>query len=146
MLFPKPQTLSRRHLMGVNMTQEKRAFKSLNQVTACGRLGKNPELRFTKNGKPMTKVSIALSRGDENETTDWVNVLIWGKQAERIASTAQKGSELIVFGSIQTSSWEKDGKTNYSTDIVADRVLLSQKMENQSFSKHNDAPIDDLPF
>ena len=103
---------------------------SLNKVTLIGRLGRDPELRFTPNGRPVANFSIATDEsftskdGNRETRTEWHKIVVWGKQAELVNNYLSKGRLAYIEGSLQTRKWEKDGHTNYTTEIVAQRVLF----------------------
>lgn len=97
----------------------------LNRGTLIGRLGKDPEIRNTGNGKPVASFSIATSDkwkdrdGNEKETTEWHNVVVFREATARFCEHyVKKGDQVYVEGQIKTRSWEKDGVKRYSTEIV----------------------------
>ena len=79
----------------------------MNNVSIIGRLGQDPELRFTSGGKPFTAFSVAVDNPfrDDNEP-DWVNVETWGKTAELVAEHKSKGDQVAITGRLTSSSWE----------------------------------------
>lgn len=87
---------------------------NLNQVVICGRLGKDPEMRYTASGTAVSNFSLAVSSWVKQDDPDnpykenvtWIDVTCWGKNAERAAKQAQKGTEALVIGRIDTRSWE----------------------------------------
>jgi single-strand DNA-binding protein len=103
----------------------------LNKVMLLGNLGADPELRVTQGGQAILKLRLATTESylDKNNTrqerTDWHSVTVWGKRGEALAKILAKGSSLFVEGRIQTSSYEKDGKKQYRTDIVANNIILT---------------------
>ena len=107
----------------------------INQCNFIGRLGSDPEIRYTTSGKAVASFSIACSekRGGE-ETTEWVNVVAWEKLAEICGQYLVKGSLVFIGGRMQTRKWQdKDGGTRYTTEIVArDMQMLSPKGEQNS--------------
>ena len=106
------------------------ASRSVNKVILLGHLGKDAETRFTSGGAARTTFSVATSRrwkdketGEWKEETDWHNVVLW--RQENLANYLTKGKQVYVEGRLQTRSYEdKDGKKVYSTEVVADDVLL----------------------
>lgn len=110
---------------------------SVNKVILIGRLGKDPETRFTPSGKAVTNFSMATSEswkdagGERQEKTDWHKVQIWGPLAEISAKYLSKGKLVYIEGRLQTRSWDdKDGSKRYSTEIVANQMqILSDKGE-----------------
>jgi len=98
----------------------------VNKVMVLGRLGADPETKYTRAGSAVTKISVATSEkwndkntGQPQERTEWHRVTFFGKQAETIGRYMKKGSMIFVEGKLQTSSYEKDGITRYNTDIIA---------------------------
>ena len=84
----------------------------VNKVILIGNLGKDPEVRFTPNGKALAKFSVATSekwtdqQGQKQERTEWHNVVVWGKQAETCGQYLSKGRQVFVEGSIRTRSYD----------------------------------------
>ena len=96
----------------------------MNSVTLIGRVTKKPELNYTTNNTAVTKFSLAVDRPVSGEKkTDFIPITVFGKQAENTCRFVDKGKQIAVQGRIQTGSYkDKDGKTVYTTDVVADRV------------------------
>ncbi len=84
-----------------------------------GYLGRDPEIRYTNSGKAVCSISMGCSFDDK---TEWINLVFWEKAAELVGQHCAKGSFIEVTGRIQTRSWEKDGVTRYTTEIVASDV------------------------
>jgi single-strand DNA-binding protein len=100
----------------------------MNKTTLFGRLGRDPELKQAGNTS-LLKFSIAtterIKKGDVwSDHTEWHNVIIFGKRGEALAKHLTKGSQVVVEGSLRTSSWEKDGQKHYKTEISASDVHL----------------------
>ncbi|MBL0161972.1 MAG: single-stranded DNA-binding protein [Bryobacterales bacterium] len=106
------------------------ASRSVNKVILVGNLGKDAETRFTTSGVAMSRFTVATSRrwkdtatGDWKEETDWHTVVVW--RQENLAQYLTKGKQVYVEGRLQTRSYEdKDGQKKYSTEVVADDVIL----------------------
>ncbi len=106
------------------------ASRSVNKVILVGNLGRDAETKFTPSGVSMTRFSVATGRrykdqatGEWKEETDWSNVIFW--RAENLAPYLTKGKQVYVEGRLQTRSYEdKDGQKKYSTEVVADDVIL----------------------
>jgi len=108
----------------------------LNKVMIIGNTGREPEMRFTPSGKPVTNFSVAVnSRVGEQDTTEWFNIVCWNKLAETCNQYLQKGQQVYVEGRLQTQTWEQDSETKYKTEIVANRVLFlgKRKQEEEPF-------------
>jgi single-strand DNA-binding protein len=104
--------------------------EGLNRVMLLGNLGADPELRVTPGGQAVLKLRLATNESylDRNnvrqERTEWHRVTIWGKRAEALGKILQKGDSLFIEGRLQTSSYEKNGEKRYSTEVVANNVVL----------------------
>lgn len=131
----------------------------INKVILMGRLTKDPELRHTGKGTPVTTFSIAIDNGyGDNKRTDFINCLAWNKTAEFVTKYFAKGKMIIIAdGRISTRSWEtQDGKRAYATEVVANEVSFgetksSQQTVTQPPMQDDDfTPLDeeddDLPF
>ncbi len=108
--------------------------RGLNKVMIIGNLGRDPEMRYTPSGKPVTSFSVAVSRswvkpeGERTETTDWFNVVAWGRLAEICSQYLTKGSMVYVEGRLETRSWEaENGQKHYRTEVVASDVNILDK-------------------
>ncbi len=113
----------------------------LNKVMIIGRLGRDPELRYTTNGTPVTSLNIATDEsyidreGVRQERTEWHRVTVFQKQAENCTAYLTKGSLVYVEGSLQTRKWQdQQGMDRYTTEIKAQRV---QFLERRSFGDGN---------
>ncbi len=108
--------------------------RGLNKVMIIGNLGRDPEMRYTPSGKPVTSFSVAVSRswlrpeGDRTETTDWFNVVAWGRLAEICSQYLTKGSLVYVEGRLETRSWEaENGQKHFRTEVVANDVNILER-------------------
>jgi single-strand DNA-binding protein len=105
--------------------------EGLNRVMLLGNLGADPELRVTPGGQAVLKLRLATNESyvDRNnvrqERTEWHRVTIWGRRAEALGKILQKGDSLFIEGRLQTSSYEKNGEKRYSTEVVANNVVLA---------------------
>ena len=106
----------------------------LNKAIIIGNLTRDPELRSLPSGVPVTTFSLATNRvwkdkdGNKQESTDYHNIVVFGRQAETTAQYLKKGSSALIEGRIQTRSWEgNDGVKKYMTEIVADRVQFGPR-------------------
>lgn len=103
---------------------------SFNQVQFIGRLGKDPDLQVTSNGKPFTKFSLAVDQGKDKEAM-WLNVTTWDTLAEIVEKYALKGMQVFVQGKLQKRSYtDKSGINREAIDIVASVVQLLDKKPN----------------
>lgn len=102
---------------------------SVNKVIILGRLGQDPELKYTPSGAAVCNFSLATSEswtdkaGQKQEKTEWHRIVVWGKLAELCNQYLAKGRQAFVEGKLQTRSWDdKDGTKRYSTEIMANTV------------------------
>ena len=113
----------------------------LNRIEIIGNVGKEPEMRFTPSGKPVTSFSVACnSKFGEKETTEWFNIVAWNKLAETCNQYLQKGQQVFVEGRLQTRTWEdNDGVKHYRTEVIANRVLfLGKRKEDETTKETNE--------
>jgi single-strand DNA-binding protein len=101
----------------------------LNKVHLIGFLGGDPEVRYTNESEAIARVNIATSEtwkkdGEKHEKTEWHRVVFFGKLAEIVGEYLKKGSLVYVEGHIQTRSWDKDGETRYTTEIVGEGMKM----------------------
>jgi len=104
---------------------------SLNRVMLIGRLGADPELKYTPAGAAVLTLSIATDaswkdqEGKQQERTEWHRIVVWRKLAEIMAQYAKKGSQVYVEGRLVTRSWDdKDGVKRYITEVNANQMML----------------------
>lgn len=112
---------------------------SLNSVQLIGRLGRDPEVKYTQSQTAVTSLAIATSEyrkdqtGQTTETTEWHRVTVWARAAEACGQYLRKGSQVFVEGRLTTRKYDKDGQTHYATEIVASNVqFLDSKPQEQS--------------
>ena len=120
----------------------------MNKVFLIGRLSRDPELRHTTSGMAVCQINVAISRrtgqGKEPET-DFINVVVWDKQAENVSRYLSKGRQVAVEGRIQTRSYDNnEGKKTYVTEVIATNVeFLGSASDNTT----NKAVVpDENPF
>lgn len=113
--------------------------RGLNKVMVIGYLGRDPEMRYTPNGRSVVSFSIACDRswknadGEKQKETDWFNVVAWGDLAEICNKYLSKGSQAYIEGRIQTRTWQdNEGQQRTSVDIVAQQVLLLNKKKESN--------------
>lgn len=101
---------------------------NLNRVLLIGRLTRTPELRYTPGGTPVTDLGLALNRsytsqsGERREETCFIDVVVWGRQAENCHKYLSKGRQVFVEGRLKMDVWEKDGQRRSKIQVVADNV------------------------
>ena len=111
---------------------------SVNKAILVGHLGKDPEVRYTPGGDPVTTFSLATSdswkdrEGNRQEQTEWHRVVTFGKLAEICGQYLKKGKLAYVEGRIQTRNWEdKEGVKRYTTEIVANSMTMLGKRDDE---------------
>lgn len=103
---------------------------ALNRVQLIGYLGKDPETRYTPNGKKVCSYSVAVSRrwrgseGEAKEATDWFNVDAWGRLGEICQEYLSKGKLVFVEGRLHTDRYDQDGETRYFTRVIANQMQM----------------------
>ena len=116
----------------------------INKVILIGRLGSDPEVRYTQDGSAVASFSIATSdewkdkeTGDKKEKTEWHRIVAWRKLGEICGEYLSKGRQVYIEGKLQTRSWEKDGVTRYTTEVVASDVQFLGGREPGSTGSQN---------
>lgn len=122
--------------------------KGLNKVMIIGLVGREPEMRYTPAGRPVTTFSVACSRswaspdGEKHTETEWFNVVTWGNLAETCKQHLSKGNQVYIDGRLQTRRWEDtEGCKHVSVEIVAGEILLlgnHASAQNASFGMLRD--------
>lgn len=118
---------------------------SVNKVILVGRLGQDPELKYTSNGQSVCNFSMATSEnwtdksGQKQERTEWHRIVVWGRQAEHCNQYLKKGRQVYLEGKLQTRSWEdQQGQKRYTTEIQA---FVVQFLGGASQSQGMGAPM-----
>jgi single-strand DNA-binding protein len=126
-----------------------------NLAILIGRVGQQPETRYTEKGTPVSSFSLATNEtyknkttGEKVENTEWHNITAWRGVAEVIEKYVKKGDLVYIEGKLKTRSWEKDGITRYTTEIVADRLTMlgGGKQQTAAPQQETQQETDDLPF
>lgn len=130
----------------------------LNRVILIGRLTKDPELRYTPNGKAVASFTLAVDRQFSSQQgekeTDFIPIVVWQKQAENVANFIGKGSMVAVDGRLQVRTYEgKDGQKRWVTEVIAENVRFLDRREasggshaSSSFGSEVAFTEDDIPF
>jgi single-strand DNA-binding protein len=117
-----------------------------------GRLGKDPEFRYTPSGTAVAKFTLATNRrkrNGEDQPPDWHRITVWSKLAEICAQYLTKGKQVMIEGRIEYGSYDKDGVKHYTTDIIAENLeMLGRQGESESREPSRPAGIQeaDIPF
>lgn len=122
--------------------------KDLNKVQMTGRLGADPEMRFTPQGHAVTTFRVASNRswrtseGETHEDTEWFRVVAWNKLAEICNKWLSKGSRVYVEGRLQTRQWQdQEGQTRSTTEVIAnDMIILDARRDSAGPSEGEELP------
>ena len=123
-------------------------MKGLNKVQLIGNLGKDPEIRFTPEGKQVATFSMAVNRtfknkeGESIDDTQWFNIEAWTGLAKVVEDHLKTGERIYVEGRLKTESYEKDGETKYFTKIVVQEMIMLGGSRNGGANSDED----DIPF
>ena len=130
----------------------------MNKAIIIGNLGKDPELRYTASGTAVCNFSMATTdrfknkQGEQQESTEWHNIVAWGNLADICGKYLKKGSKAMVEGKLQTRSWDdKDGNKKYTTEInISNLEMLDSKPRQESAGQDSSGqpfdPESDLTF
>jgi len=134
--------------------------RGLNKVMLIGNLGRDPEMRYTPSGRPVTTYSVASSRswktadGETRSETEWFNIVAWGSLAEICNQYLQKGQQVYIEGRLQTRRWEdNEGNKRSTTEVVArEMIMLGDRRDRQEDNQDEDGGAygdeegDEFPF
>lgn len=128
--------------------------RGLNKVMIIGRLGRDPEMRYTPSGRPVTNFSVATSRnwttssGERKTETEWFNVVAWSNLAEICNQYLVKGQQVYIEGRLQTRHWDDDNdKRHSSVEIVANEmIMLGKRRTSDDETGEDDKEEDEFPF
>ena len=137
--------------------------RGLNKVMVIGHLGRDPEMRYTPSGRPVTTFTVAVSRtwntadGERRSETEWFNIVAWGNLAEICKQYLHKGQQVYIEGRLQTRQWEdKEGQKHKKVEVVANEMMmLGDRRENNKTSEDSNdeddlsepmADDDEFPF
>src|SRR4030043_141111 len=130
--------------------------RGLNKVMIIGNLGRDPEMRYTPAGKPVTTFSVATSRtwntaeGEKRVETEWFNVVAWSSLAEICKQYLAKGQQVYIEGRLQTRHWDdSEGNKHTSVEIVASEMIILGERRDSSESTASETETvdeDEFPF
>lgn len=121
--------------------------RGLNKVMIIGSVGRDPELRYTPSGAPVTNFDVAVvshswvtAEGERREKTEWFNVVAWGRLAEICKAHLTRGQQVYIEGRLQTRSWEDEtGKKHYRTEVVTrDMKVLGDNKHDFDIDESDD--------
>ena len=117
--------------------------RGLNKVQIIGHLGREPEMRYTPAGKPVTTFTVAVSRswktvdGERRDETEWFNVVAWGNLAEICKQYLVKGQQVYIEGRLQTRKWDdKEGVKHTSVEVVANEMMMLGERRDHNNQSH----------
>ncbi len=122
-------------------------MSGINKAMIIGRLGQDPEVKYTPNGQAVANFTVATSEnwtdkatGSKQERTEWHRIVVWGRLAELCKDYLKKGRQVYIDGRLQTRSWDdKEGKKRYITEIVANTVQFLGTSPGRTDSATSDA-------
>jgi single-strand DNA-binding protein len=129
--------------------------RGLNKVMIIGRLSREPEMRYTPSGRPVTTFNVATTRtwnssdGERHTETEWFNVVAWGSLAEICNQHLSKNKQVYIEGRLQNRTWEDStGNKRSSTEIVANEmIVLGDRRENTTSEIESDSqPEEEFPL
>ncbi len=127
--------------------------RGLNKVLIIGRVGREPEMRYTPSGRPVTTFSVATSRswntsdGGRRTETEWFNVVAWGNLAEICKQYLAKDCLVYIEGRLQTRHWEdQEGNKHSATEIVTNEMILLDERREGNHTEDNVEEEDEFPF
>jgi single-strand DNA-binding protein len=128
--------------------------RGLNKVMIIGNLGRDPEMRYTPSGRPVTTFSVATSRtwntaeGEKRVETEWFNVVAWSNLAEICKQYLAKGQQVYIEGRLQSRHWDDtDGNKHTSVEIVAsEMIMLGDRRDSDSSTIDESVEEDEFPF
>jgi single-strand DNA-binding protein len=128
--------------------------RGLNKVMIIGRLGRDPEMRYTPSGKPVTTFSVATHRswntseGERRTETEWFNVVAWGNLAEICKEYLVKNRLVYIEGRLQSRHWDDaEGTKHTSIEIVANEmIMLDDRRDNEGSPEADSSEDDEFPF
>lgn len=116
--------------------------RGLNKVMIIGHLGRDPEMRYTPSGRPVTTFTVATSRswntsdGERHNETEWFNIVTWGNLAEICKQYLTKGQQVYIEGRLQTRKWDdSEGTKHSSIEIVANEMMILGERKDGSQSQ-----------
>jgi len=127
--------------------------KGLNKVMLIGRLGQDPEMRYTPSGKPLTKFQLAVNRSwtsaskEKKTETEWFTIVAWGKLAEICNQYLNKGKQVYIEGRLHTRHWQdEDATKHYSVEIVAQEMIMLGSPDDPEDQGEEPITENDYPF
>ena len=127
-------------------------MSGVNKVILIGNLGKDPEVKYLDNGVAVANLSLATSENYKNKDgekvtqTEWHDIVLWRGLAEVAEKYLKKGSSVYIEGKLRTNKWvDKDENTRYKTEVLADKLTMLSRSQNQEQSSESTSE-DDLPF
>jgi len=144
--------------------EERKKMAGINKVILVGRLGRDPEVKYTPSGVTVANFSIATSEewkdkgtGEKQERTEWHRIVAWRRLGEICGEYLRKGKQVYIEGKLQTRSWDdRDGNKRYTTEIVASNMQMLDSLNRDSRAEPVEpgfpveepvnVPEDEIPF
>jgi len=127
--------------------------RGLNKVMLIGNLGRDPEMRHTPSGRPVTSFSVATNRswqaadGERHEETEWFNIVAWGSLAEICQQHLSRSQQVYVEGRLQTRRWDDaEGTKHFSTEVVAREVIILGERRDPGAQVHLHETYEEEPI
>lgn len=128
--------------------------RGLNKIMIIGNLGRDPEMRYTPSGRPVTTFTVATNRswntseGEKRVETEWFNVVAWSTLAEVCKQCLTKGQQVYIEGRLQTRHWDDaEGNKHTSVEIVANEmIMLGDRRETEGSPESESVEEDEFPF
>jgi len=127
--------------------------RGLNKVMLIGRLGRDPEMRYTPSGRPVTTFSLATSRswntsdGERRTETEWFTIVAWGSLAEICKNYLNKGQQVYIEGRLQTRHWDDaEGNKHSATEVVASEMIMLGERRDLNNAEDEAAAQDEEEF
>ena len=126
--------------------------RGLNKVMIIGHLGRDPEMRYTPSGRPVTTFTVATSRswnsadGERHTETEWFNIVTWSNLAEICKQYLTKGQQVYIEGRLQTRRWEdKEGNKHTTTEIVATEMMILGERRDANHALADEVSEEEIP-
>jgi single-strand DNA-binding protein len=138
----------------LNLIEEHLMSRGLNKVMIIGHLGRDPEMRYTPSGRPVTTFSVAASRtwhtseGERRTETEWFNIVAWQSLAEICNQYLSKGQQVYIEGRLQTRKWkDNEGREHASVEVIANEmIMLSERRSSNDDSGPEGEEEEEFPF
>lgn len=119
----------------------------MNEVKLIGKVWRNPELKFTTNGKSYIKSSILVSRGKDKKEGDFIPIMLWGGTAEEFVNTVRERTLIELRGNLRSGSYvDKNGNKKYTLDVLVNDFVVKDNIDTSRNIDYNMTMDEDVPF